>query len=207
MFLKNTTTGSTGDFSVHQGEGWIELTESEILACELQKAKDKKKLEIKTLRDSNLLKSTPQTIVYSGNLENRTFNIGKNDINTFSVIISSLQKKINNLLPHNDLTAYDGGAIVIDSNSYGVYQSLVDYNTFPLNDATTWTYLYSITRSWSDSTGERIQLTIDDFESLLTHIERRDEQEYDQARLKIQLLNSLETLEEVEDFDITQIII
>ena len=130
----------------------------------LQDAKDKKITEIKALRKSNLLKSTPQTITYSGNLENKTFNINENDIDKFTTIIASLQDDIDN------------GAV-------------------------------NPTRNWSDETGERLSLDINDFKSLRKHLNIRDEQEFDQARLKIEALELLETIEEIEAFDITQIIV
>ena len=47
MLLKNTNTGSIGEFSNHQGEGWIALTESEILDYELQEAKKTKIIQCK----------------------------------------------------------------------------------------------------------------------------------------------------------------
>jgi hypothetical protein len=52
MFLKNTITGSIGQFSNPQGEGWIALTESEILAYELQEAKTSKLSQCKSYLSS-----------------------------------------------------------------------------------------------------------------------------------------------------------
>ena len=141
-----------------------EQIESKLSGIDLQEAKDKKELEIKALRKANLLKSTPQTITYSGNLENKTFNINENDIDKFTTIIASLQDDIDN------------GAV-------------------------------NPTRNWSDETGERLSLDINDFKSLRKHLNLRDEQEFDQARLKIEALELLETIEEIEAFDITQVIV
>jgi hypothetical protein len=62
------------------------------------------------------------------------------------------------------------------------------------------------TRRWKTST-VRIALTIDDYKSLRNHLEDRDEQEYDQYNLKVELLNNLTTVEEVEAFDINEIIV
>ena len=149
-----------------------EFTDSELL----QNAKDKKIAEIKALRNSNLLKSTPQTITYSGNLENKTFNISEGDANVFATIIGKLQRQIN----------------------AGVQNP---------------------TRNWSDASGERLSLSINDFESLADHLELRDEQEFDQARLKTEAIKAMnltedsieetiqEVIERIEDFDINEVIV
>lgn len=138
-----------------------EFTNKELL----QIAIDKKKKEIKALRESNRHASTPQTITYEGNLENKTFDISiDKDLAMFGNIISDLQEDIDN------------GAI-------------------------------NPTRNWSDATGERLALKIGDFKSLKKHLNSRDEQEYDQARLKIDAIEDLNTIEEVEAFDINQIIV
>lgn len=50
FILKNTTTGLIGEFANHQGEGWIALTESEILAYELQEAKTSKLAQLESAR-------------------------------------------------------------------------------------------------------------------------------------------------------------
>jgi hypothetical protein len=138
-----------------------EPTQSDI---DLLIAKDFKIREIKALRKANLLKSTPQTITYSGNLENKIFNISDGDTNTFTTIIGDLQDDIDN------------GA------------------TNP-------------TRTWGDSTGERLTLKISDFKSLRKHLIHRDAQEYDQARLKVDLINDLTTVKKVNAFDATQVIV
>lgn len=62
------------------------------------------------------------------------------------------------------------------------------------------------TRSWKTITG-RVRLNIDEFRSLRNHLEDRDEQEYDQADLKITAINSFTTIEEVEAFDINEVMV
>ena len=52
MLLKNINTKSIGEFANHQGEGWIELVESEILAYELQEAINSKLAELEAFHDS-----------------------------------------------------------------------------------------------------------------------------------------------------------
>jgi hypothetical protein len=129
----------------------------------LAAAKDKKKVEIKKLRDSNLEKPTPQSIEYDGNLSNRSFAVSvKIHLPVFESIIAKLNRRI------------EAGED-------------------------------SPTREWTDSSGERLQLTIEDYKSLANHLDERDEQEYSQARLKIELLESLDTLEEIGDFDINEV--
>lgn len=62
------------------------------------------------------------------------------------------------------------------------------------------------TREWTAIEG-RFALNISDFKSLRSHVLLRDEQEYSQARLKVSEIAALETLEEVENYDINKIIL
>jgi len=62
------------------------------------------------------------------------------------------------------------------------------------------------TREWTSAQG-RFALNIDDFKSLRAHVVHRDEQEFSQATLKINLVKSMTSVEEVEGFNINQIII
>ena len=59
MFLKNIITGSIGQFSNHQGEGWIALAESEIDAYKLKQAKSEKIAQIKSTAASLILATYP----------------------------------------------------------------------------------------------------------------------------------------------------
>ena len=172
----------------------------------LQDAKDKKITEIKALRKSNLLKSTPQTITYSGNLENKTFNISEGDLDKFTTIINELQDynvEVDNEATRFLLTSND---IMIDwivkQRDLNLYFKVVD-----LSHLDNELGYEAPTRTWGDATGERLLLDISDFKSLRKHLNLRDAQEYDQARLKIEAFELLETIEEIEAFDITQIIV
>lgn len=60
------------------------------------------------------------------------------------------------------------------------------------------------TRTWSDSNGEVLELTIADYTSLINHLDYRDATEHALCSKRIAALEGL-TLEEVEAFDITQI--
>jgi hypothetical protein len=122
-----------------------------------KQAKDKKKAEIKALRDNNLLLPTPLTIELSG--LNKQFNIKSVDLLMFGTIIAVL------------------------SQSEGS------------------------TRSWQAGDGVRYELTVNDYRSLVNHLISRDELEFFQAKLKIAALSLLNTVEEIEAFDINEIII
>jgi hypothetical protein len=61
------------------------------------------------------------------------------------------------------------------------------------------------TRDWTAIEG-RFALNVGDFKSLRTHMVWRDELEYTQARLKIEEIKALTTLEEVENYDINKIV-
>jgi hypothetical protein len=70
MLLKNKITGSIGEFENHQGEDWIELTESEIAELELQEAIKLKLKELETFHDSDkvrvfLVKTPKNTFFFS----------------------------------------------------------------------------------------------------------------------------------------------
>jgi hypothetical protein len=132
-------------------------TESVAGIAILPKAKDKKKAEIKALRDNNLLLPTPLTIELSG--LNKQFNIKSVDLLMFGTIIAVL------------------------SQSEGS------------------------TRSWQAGDGVRYELTVNDYRSLVNHLISRDELEFFQAKLKIAALSLLNTVEEIEAFDINEIII
>lgn len=184
---------------------WDQI-ESKLGDIALKEAKDKKKEEIKALRKSNLLKSTPQTITYSGNLENKTFNINEGDLNTFTSIIGDLQDynlEVDNeisrfLLTSNDIMIGQ----FVKQRDLNLYFKVIDLSNLD-NELG-----YEIpTRTWGDITGERLLLDITDFKSLRKHLNLRDVQEYDHARLKIEAINLLTTIEEIEAFDITQVII
>jgi hypothetical protein len=62
-------------------------------------------------------------------------------------------------------------------------------------------------RGWTDSNKDRLHLTLDDFKSLLGHLTNRDDKEYEQYELKKLVINSLETPEEVRNFDINEVMI
>jgi len=61
MFLKNIITNDIGQFANHQGEGWVALTESEVLAYELQEAKTAKITQLNINRDAANLTPTRDT--------------------------------------------------------------------------------------------------------------------------------------------------
>jgi hypothetical protein len=151
------------DIAVWIANGGIvapEFTNAELL----QNAKNEKVAAIKALRTFNLNKPTPQTITYSGNLSNRSFDIEvEKHLPLFQAIIASLQRKI------------DSG-------------------------------VQNPTRAFSDSTGERLELSIADYKSLANHLDERDEQQYTQAQLKTDAVNTLTTVAAVNAFDITQIL-
>jgi len=161
--LNNPIDGLKWENAEYDKPSWLDI-KCKLTEIDLEEAKDSKIAEIKALRDTNLIKSTPQTITYSGNLENKIFNINDGDTNTFTTIIGDLQDDIDN------------GAI-------------------------------NPTRTWGDSTGERLILEISDFKSLRKHLIHRDAQEYDQARLKVDLINDLTTVKKVNAFDVTQVIV
>lgn len=137
-------------------------TQSEL---DLWITQSKKIKEIKQFCEEELRKSTPQTITYNGNLENKTFKVDvKEHLPLFESIISKLKRRI------------DAGE-------------------------------QSPTREWTDASGERLNLSLEDFESLSNHLDSRDEQQYAQRRLKIDAINSLNTVEEVEAFNIEEVIV
>lgn len=158
-----------------------EATQEEADLFILNETKDTKIQSLKELRDVNLIKETPQTINYSGNLLNKQFKLGKEDLSTFNVIIDMLKEQI------------------------------IEGNLTP-------------TRKWTDATGDRLDLDIEDFKSLRNHLLNRDEQEYDQYKLKKDEINSIrfydaeidpieneetttQTIQRVKDYDINQVII
>ena len=162
IYLKEPNTNRIVEFEneVSIGAGfanWSKLAESEILDYEFQGAKDKKKAEIKALRDNNLLLPTPLTIELGG--LNKQFNVKSVDLLMFGTIITVL------------------------SQSEGS------------------------TRSWQAGDGVRYELTVNDYRSLVNHLISRDELEFFQAKLKIAALSLLNTVEEIEAFDINEIII
>lgn len=162
IYLKEPNTNRIVEFEneVSIGAGfanWSKLAESEILDYEFQGAKDKKKAEIKALRDKNLLLPTPLTIELGG--LNKQFNVKSVDLLMFGTIITVL------------------------SQSEGS------------------------TRSWQAGDGVRYELTVNDYRSLVNHLISRDELEFFQAKLKIAALSLLNTAEEIEAFDINEIII
>ena len=63
------------------------------------------------------------------------------------------------------------------------------------------------TRTYTDADNVALQLTLNDFRSLLNHANERDAQEQSQCNLKKIAVQLLNTIEEVEVFDITQIIL
>jgi hypothetical protein len=134
----------------------------------LELAKNRKKIEIKALRDNQLELPTPQhqdLNLYTGNLANRSFNVScKEHIPRFSAIINMLERQISELNPNP-------------------------------------------TREWTDASGTILNLTISDFQSLLDHLEARDKTEFRLCNLRKAAVDALTTIEEVEAFDITQIIV
>lgn len=61
------------------------------------------------------------------------------------------------------------------------------------------------TRSWTDIDGVRRELNLTLFRSLLDHMLARDEQEFDIYHQRVLAIDSLETIEEVNDFDLNTI--
>ena len=61
------------------------------------------------------------------------------------------------------------------------------------------------TRTWTDANGDVLELELSDYISLANHLDFRDAQEFAMCSKRIKALDGL-TLEEVENFDITQII-
>lgn len=62
------------------------------------------------------------------------------------------------------------------------------------------------TRAWTDANGDRLDLTIEDYKSLASHLDLRDEYEYTIAALKIKEVEALTTIEEVKAYDINKVI-
>lgn len=86
----------------------------------------------------------------------------------------------------------------VQSNDVNVFTNIIAYlGDRPASD----------TRKWTDSTGERVDLSINDFRSLRNHLIFRDEVQYDQARLRSKEVEALTSVEEVETYDINQVII
>ncbi len=61
------------------------------------------------------------------------------------------------------------------------------------------------TRGWTDINGVRWQLNIELFRSIVNHLLARDEQAFDLYNSRLKLLDSINSLEDVENFDINQI--
>jgi hypothetical protein len=172
FYIKNTNTNevleleatSYGALSKNFRQAPYELaSDEEVKIKQLQAAKEDKINQIKAQRNANLLKPTPQTVTYEGNLANKSFNINvKEHLPIFNSIITILQSKV------------DAGAI-------------------------------NPTRTWTDSNGEVLELSLGDYVSLANHLDFRDAQEYAMCSKRIKALDGL-SLEEVENFDITQII-
>ena len=161
MFLRNINTGEMGQFLWHQGEGWVEYTEEEVLLENLEKAKTAKIIEIKAWRDAELIKPTPQTVNSyddddAPNIGNHSFKFASEDMSLLANILDKLRR-----LPNGR------------------------------------------TRKWTSITGERVALTKSDFQSILDHMEARDESLFDIAQMNIDIVNELTSVKEVEDFEIT----
>lgn len=87
-----------------------EFTQIELL----NQAKDSKILDIKIYCKGQLKRSTPQTISYSGNLSNHTFNIDvEKHLPLFESIISKLQRRIDagEIDPVREWTDADGNRL------------------------------------------------------------------------------------------------
>jgi hypothetical protein len=61
------------------------------------------------------------------------------------------------------------------------------------------------TRTWSDASGEVLELTISDFSNLVNHLDYRDAIEYAFCTKRVKEVEGFSTIEEVEAFDITKI--
>lgn len=159
----DTSTTKVTGFHINENysQVWdVEQRSQEEIDLLLQKTKTKKISQVKALRNSNLLRPTPHTVTYGGNIANKTFNVGANDLAMFNIIIDDLRDKSE-----------------------------------------------GSTRGWTDANGDRLELTINDFKSLRSHLVLRDNLEYNQAQLKITAINNLSTIEEVEAFDINEVIV
>lgn len=161
--LDNPIDGLKWENTEYEKPTWEQI-ESKLSALDLQEAKDKKKAEIKALREEDLNKPTPRTVIYEGNLSNRSFNISvKDHLPIFESIINKLSR-------------------LADSG------------------------VENPTREWTDASGQRVALDINDYTSLANHLDLRDEAEYSQANLKIKEVEALTTIEEVEAYDINKVI-
>jgi hypothetical protein len=155
-----------------------EQIETALLVVNLQEAKDKKRAEIKALRDSNLQKPTPQTINYSGALSNRTFDIDV--VRTLPLInsfLSTLKEKRQIWIDDADFAQYNRARFGIENP----------------------------TRGFTDANGERLELGIDDFRSLKFHLDDRDEVQFNQYQARVNFLETLTTIEEIEAYDINTV--
>lgn len=131
----------------------------------LKDAKTSKLADLKAYRDSELSKSTPQTVTYEGNLANKVFDISpKEHLPLFNSFIAKLQRAIDGLVEGD--------------------------KTIP-------------TRSFTDASGTRLDLTIKDFKDLANHLDLRDEIEYNLYSKRRKTIESLTTVKAVEDYDIT----
>lgn len=95
----------------------------------LQEAKDKKIAEIKILRNKQLIKNTPQTIIYGGNLLNKSFDIDPREhIPLFNAFINKLQERIDNGedKPTRRWTDSEGNRLSLDIDDFRSLRNHLD---------------------------------------------------------------------------------
>jgi len=90
----------------------------------------------------------------------------------------------------------------VQSNDVNVFSNIIAYLQDLIDSG-----MLSPTRKWTDAEGERIDLSVNDFRSLRNHLIYRDELQYDQAKLRVAAVKALTVIEDVEAYDINQVII
>lgn len=115
MILKNTITNDIGQFANHQGEGWIELTENEILAYLLQETKNKK------LADLNRFYNSSECWTYTVYTDVKQYASLTKDADFFAKLLPSCGgKQIQVFDDNNVIIQYDLSVEKADNLNYQI---------------------------------------------------------------------------------------
>lgn len=120
MFLKNITTNDIGQFANPQGEGWIALSGSEIVAYELQEAKDSKIAQITPARDAFMYAD----IEYNGSTFTNSQVSGNNITSALAIMGTSINwlDTSGNLVVMTKTQLKELGVLIIDKRNIGYFQ-------------------------------------------------------------------------------------
>lgn len=156
IYLKEPNTNKMVEFQSEASigaffENWTVVKESEILAYELEKAKEVKKSQINKQRDNN-------------KNENILFAIDNEDYYFQRDIVSQLAF-VNAIVSSDDIAI----------------------------------------SSWITADNSVVEITKSDLISICAHIKQRDDVEHYQARKRKDAVNALESIEAVENYDITTV--